>query len=51
MIANLVYGDHPLDAPTIAIVSSLLIAVAAAACWVPARRASIVQPLAAIRLD
>ena len=51
LIANLVYGARVVDVATFAAVALLLLAVAAAACWLPARRASAVDPMAAIRGD
>jgi putative ABC transport system permease protein len=47
--AGLVYGVSPTDASTIALSALCLIAVALAACYLPARRASRVDPLQEIR--
>jgi putative ABC transport system permease protein len=41
----------PTDPATFAIVASVLLAVAALACYIPARRAARIDPLAALRVD
>jgi putative ABC transport system permease protein len=45
----LLYGVSPLDAPTYAAAALCLIAVAIAACWLPAWRASRIDPQAGLR--
>ena len=50
-LASLLYGVRPVDPATYAIVAVSLIAVAIAACWVPANRAMRVDPLVALRAD
>src|SRR5262249_17286230 len=47
----LLYGFQPDYAPTIVLVSLLLLALAALACFVPAFRASRVDPAVALRSD
>jgi ABC-type lipoprotein release transport system permease subunit len=41
----------PFDPVTVAGVGALLLAVTAGAAWLPARRASRVDPLVALRVD
>jgi ABC-type antimicrobial peptide transport system permease subunit len=48
-LASLVYGVRPFDPLTFLSVAMLLALVALAACYIPARRASNVDPLAALR--
>jgi putative ABC transport system permease protein len=43
------YQTNPLDAPSLACASAVLMAVAAAACWAPARRATRVSPVTSLR--
>jgi predicted permease len=51
LMASLLYGVSPVDPPTFAAVGLLLVVVALAACWVPARRATRADPLIALRSD
>ena len=50
-LTSLLFDIAPFDAATLAAVSLLLLAVAAAAAWSPARRASRVDPLVALRTE
>jgi predicted permease len=51
IMAGLLFGVRPTDLLTFLIVPSLLIAVALAACYIPARRAMRVDPLTALRYE
>ena len=45
----LLYGFRPDYVPTVAVVSAILLGVAALACLLPARRASRIDPVVALR--
>ncbi len=51
LIANELYGVRPLDLTTFIIVVIVMAGVSIAACWIPARRASKVDPMVALRYD
>ena len=51
LIASELFGTQPLDPAVLALVSAVLLAVAAAACLIPAWRASRFDPMQALRME
>ncbi|MGH9393232.1 MAG: FtsX-like permease family protein, partial [Terriglobales bacterium] len=51
LLESLLFGVHPLDALTMAATLAVLALIAAAAAWIPARRAAATDPLTALRAD
>jgi predicted permease len=51
IVSNLLYGVTPTDPLTLALTVLLLGAVALAACYLPARRAARIDPMAALRCE
>jgi putative ABC transport system permease protein len=49
--ASLLFGVTSTDPATFVAVSTLLVAVAVAACWFPARRATKIEPIVALRRE
>jgi putative ABC transport system permease protein len=51
LIASQLYGVLPLDPATFIAVIVVMLMVSVAACWIPARRASKVDPMVALRYE
>jgi ABC-type lipoprotein release transport system permease subunit len=50
VLTTLLFGIEPTDGLTFVAVSMVLVAAAAIACFVPARRAASVDPMVALRV-
>ena len=50
-IASQLYGVAPHDPATICAACAVLLIVALAACWIPARRAMRIDPMTALRFE
>lgn len=51
VLKSLLFGVHALDVPTFMAMSGVMLAVALLACYIPARRASSVDPIQALRAE
>lgn len=50
-LSGMLFGVQAIDAPTFVAMSTVMLAVALAASWIPARRASAVDPVEALRTE
>ena len=51
LLSQILYGIQPTDPVTFAIVFLMMLGVASAACWIPARRAIHIDPIRALRQE
>lgn len=51
LVSSMIFGVRPYDPVTFVVVAAILVAVAVAACYIPARRAMRVDPMVALRYE
>jgi ABC-type antimicrobial peptide transport system permease subunit len=51
LLSSMLYGVKPTDPLAFGSGSALVILVALAACWIPARRAASIEPMQALRTE
>jgi putative ABC transport system permease protein len=51
VLRSMLYGVSPMHPPSLALAAGLLVAVSALAAYLPARKASLVDPVAVLRQD
>jgi putative ABC transport system permease protein len=51
LIGSLLFGVDPLDVPITVTVAFVIVAVALVGCWIPARRATRIDPMVALRYE
>jgi ABC-type antimicrobial peptide transport system permease subunit len=51
VLSALLFGVAPADVPTLAAAAAALMVVALAASWIPARRASVIDPAGVLRAE
>jgi putative ABC transport system permease protein len=51
LMTKMLFGIKPHDPATFAVVSTVLVVIALAACYLPARRAMSVDPMVALRYE
>jgi len=51
LLSGLLFGVHPIDPLTYAAIAVVLAAVGVLACYIPARRATKVDPITALRAE
>jgi predicted permease len=49
--ASVLFGVHPLDAPSLTLAVCILLIAAGSASWLPARRAASIEPMEALRTE